>query len=214
MSQSTSALHLELFDPERPLIFEKLAVFRKLGILAEGTALMLQIGHRKSFDFDIFTSIELPENLLRKVNTMFSGSAIFSSIDTKENLTLTVDSIVLTFFYHPFPPLYPHITTSSLSLFNINDIASNKAYTIGRRPAWRDYVDLYFLLRDHTTIEKIISDTQKRFAGNFSEKLFLEQLTFFDDLEERTMNLIGKTITENNIKSLLIEKAKEYLHKI
>lgn len=175
---------------------------------------MLQIGHRKSFDFDMFTSAELPENLLRKVNETFSGSSIFSSIDTKENLTLTIDNIILTFFHHPFPPLYPLISTSSLSLFNISDIASNKAYTIGRRPAWRDYVDLYFLLRDQTTIEKIIPDTQKRFGGNFSEKLFLEQLTFFDDLEDHTMDLVDKTITEAKIKSLLIEKTKEYLHKV
>lgn len=214
MNQPISPLHLELLDPKRQLIFKKLAAFRELGTLAGGTALMLQIGHRRSFDFDMFLNSELPENLLRKVNNVFPGSLIIPSVDTKENLTLTVDGVVLTFFDHPFTPLYPLIPTESLFLFNKKDIASNKAYTIGRRPAWRDYVDLYFLLRDHTTIEKIISDAQKRFAGNFSGKLFLEQLTFFDDLEEHTMDLIDKTITETTIKSLLEEKTKEYLRKI
>jgi len=43
----------------------------------------------------------------------------------------------------------------------MNDIAADKAFTVGRRGAFRDYVDLYFLLKDKTTLPKIISDAQK-----------------------------------------------------
>ena len=41
------------------LIFEKLVKFKKPGYLAGGTALALQLGHRVSYDFDIFCGKEV-----------------------------------------------------------------------------------------------------------------------------------------------------------
>ena len=40
--------------------------------------------------------------------------------------------------------MFKPIKTDSMDLMDIKDIATNKAYTIGRRPKWRDYVDIYF----------------------------------------------------------------------
>lgn len=211
MNPSILHLHQELLNPKRQEIFKKLAAFKDLGILAGGTALMLQIGHRKSFDFDIFLDQELPENLLSKVNRVFTGSVLIPSINNKENLTLTIDNVVVTFFSYPFAPLHPLVLTQSLPLFSVADIASNKAYTIGRRPAWRDYVDIYFLLRDHANLQKIIADASARFAGNFAQKLFLEQLTYFDDISAYTVELVDKSITEDQIKKFLEVKVREYL---
>ena len=39
------------------------------------------------------------------------------------------------------------VKTSSLPLFDKRDIAADKAYTVGRRPAWRDYVDFFSCLK-------------------------------------------------------------------
>lgn len=214
MNLPISPLHQELLDPKRQEIFKKLVTFRDFGILAGGTALMLQIGHRRSFDFDIFLNQELPENLLSKVNKVFASSLIIPSVNTRENLTLTIDSVVVTFFNYPFAPLHPVISTQSLSLFSVADIASNKAHTIGRRPAWRDYVDIYFLLRDHTNLSKVISDASARFAGNFAEKLFLEQLTYFDDISSYTMELVDKSVTEDQIKKFLETCVRKYLREM
>ena len=51
-----STLRHEIFDPDRTEIFQKLKPFNRIGVLAGGSALALQLGHRKSFDFDIFIS--------------------------------------------------------------------------------------------------------------------------------------------------------------
>ena len=42
-----------------------------------------------------------------------------------------------------------------MPLFNIYDLASNKAYSMGHRPAWRDYVDIFFILKKGTRLETI-----------------------------------------------------------
>lgn len=90
-------------------------------------------------------------------------------------------------------------------------IAANKAYKIQRGATWRDYVDLFFLLKKNfTTLEKVIADANKRFAGEFNEKLFLEQLVYFDDLEVVFTKFLQEKYTENQIKKFLIKTVKNY----
>jgi len=44
------------------------------------------------------------------------------------------------------------------------DLASNKVHTIGRRGEWKDYVDLFFLLKQgRLNIQRMIKETEKRF---------------------------------------------------
>ena len=45
-----------------------------------------------------------------------------------------------------------------------------KAYALGRRSKWKDYVDLYFLLLDHFTIVDISAVATQIFGDLYSEK--------------------------------------------
>ena len=62
-------------------------------------------------------------------------------------------------------------------------VAITKAYALNRRNSWRDYVDLYFVIRDkHASLKQIIAAAGKVYGGAFSEKLFLAQLLYTDDI--------------------------------
>ncbi|MBI3558898.1 hypothetical protein HY085_00720 [Candidatus Gottesmanbacteria bacterium] len=92
------------------------------------------------------------------------------------------------------------------------DIAINKAYTIGRRATWRDYVDMFFMLKLEVAIlPQIIAWGKKKFSGEFVETLFLEQLVYFNDLEIVPIEYLSEKPTEKAIKKFLEEKVKEYL---
>ena len=44
----------------------------------------------------------------------------------------------------------------SVKILPVKEIAAMKAYTLGRRGTFKDYVDLYFILKDgHATLEEI-----------------------------------------------------------
>jgi hypothetical protein len=62
-------------------------------------------------------------------------------------------------------------------------LAAMKAYALGRRSKWKDYVDLYFLLTKHFSIAEISAKASSIFGELFSEKLFRAQLSFFDDID-------------------------------
>lgn len=197
-----SKLYFDILDKQRLIVFNKLKnICQKNWNLGGGTAIALQINHRKSYDFDIFLPVEIPFNLLTQINQHFYGHTIRPTVDTKQELSLFLDEkIKITFFYFPFPHLHSTVKTSSIDLFSVSDLASNKAYVIGRRGEWKDYVDLYFLLKNkNIKVDQLLKETKKRFKGNFDEKLFWEQLIYWNDLKDFSIEYVTKKIPKSKI---------------
>lgn len=72
---------------------------------------------------------------------------------------------------------------NGLTLFSVKDIAIKKAYTIGRGGEYRDYFDLYAILKEkYIGLAEVISTAKKIYGSVFEEKLFLQQLVYLDDL--------------------------------
>lgn len=86
------------------------------------------------------------------------------------------------------------------------DLAAMKAYALGRRSKWKDYVDLYFLLNDKFTLGEISNRATEIYGDLFSDKLFRSQLSYFEDVDysEEVDYLIPTPPTEEEIKNRLI----------
>jgi hypothetical protein len=180
-----SDLYTEILDEPRLKIWKKLSTLPISGVLGGGTAIALQLGHRVSYDFDIFLDSPVPKSLLQKIKGIFSDFNIQLQIDSSDELSILISGVKLTFLYYPFPPLFPKIPTDSIPLFDLRDSAADKAYTIGRRGAWRDYFDLYSLCTEaKLSLEEIIKDAENKFGTLFNAKLLLEQLTYTDDITD------------------------------
>ncbi|MDO8570423.1 MAG: nucleotidyl transferase AbiEii/AbiGii toxin family protein [Candidatus Daviesbacteria bacterium] len=183
MNKNTLNLHLEILDSARGNLLQALIPLITGFILGGGTALALQIAHRQSFDFDFFSISPIPKKLLEKLSSKLKIKNI--AIDTKDELTFfTEDNIKVTFLYYPFKPYNQIIKSENgLAIFPISEIALQKAYTIGRRGEYRDYFDLYFILKNnYLNLKQIISEAKKVYGSIFDEKIFLEQLVYFGDL--------------------------------
>lgn len=203
----------QIFDPKRKEIFQELSKFKKMAALGGGTAIALQLGHRKSYDFDLFTKQLISSTVKQEILTTFGKEKIQVLNDTSHEFTFFAQSQVkITFLHFPFSPLHPLIIDLPLPLFDLRDLASNKAYLLGRRPAYRDYIDIYFLLKHGLSLKQIVKETQKRFEGGFSEKLFLEQLTYFDDLDNFEIKFMGEEKpTPPEVKNFLEKKVRSEL---
>lgn len=183
MNKNILRLHLDILDNTRKEVLQELFPFSKGFVLGGGTALALQLAHRKSFDFDFFSISPIPKKLLEKISQSLEIKNI--AVDTLDELTFfTEDGIKITFLHYPFRSCYKNLEfEDSLSLFSVPEIAIQKAYTIGRRGEYRDYFDLYTILKNkHTTLRQIIIGAKKVYGNIFDEKIFLEQLVYFKDL--------------------------------
>jgi hypothetical protein len=72
-----SKIHLDILDEERQLVFRELSSFKTFGYLGGGTALSLQIRHRKSFDFDVFVDKPISTILRAKIREVFGDTTYY-----------------------------------------------------------------------------------------------------------------------------------------
>jgi len=214
MKSIMSKIYLEILDKERLVIFNKLKAFENEGYLAGGTALAFQLNHRISEDFDIFINREIDNRLRLKVKEIFGDVAFY--INTADQISfITKNGIKVTFLWYYFKSLNPLLPSPSLSLASVDDIALDKAITIGRRAVWRDYVDVFYLLKNkHVDLESIVKMAGEKFGGEFVSTQFLEQLRYFDDVKTVPIEYIEKKYADDEIKSYLQQAVEDYLKKI
>ena len=79
-----------------------------------------------------------------------------------------------------------------------------KAFALGRRAKWKDYVDLYWLLKSHCTLGGICKRAQELFGNLFSEKLFRQQLCYFKDIDfSEEVQYVQPPVSQSTIQHFL-----------
>jgi len=85
------------------------------------------------------------------------------------------------------------------------DLAAMKAYALGRRAKWKDYVDLYFIIKSYYTVDQISKRAEDIFGELFSEKLFRAQLSFHKDIDySEPIDYITEPVDDDEIKNFLV----------
>jgi hypothetical protein len=81
-------------------------------------------------------------------------------------------------------------------------LAAMKAFALGQRAKWKDYVDLYFIIREYYSISKISKRAEQLFGGGFNEKLLRVQLSYFEDVsyEEKIEYMKGFEVSDAVVK--------------
>ena len=209
-----SKLHFELLNKNQIRVLEILKNFSRYGTLGGGTALMLQLSHRKSYDLDVFLPKLISKKFLYKVKKHFEKIEIITDTGEEFSFISIPHKVKVSFIYYPFPPLYKTISTPYFGFFSWKEISLDKAYAIGRRGEWRDYVDLYFVMKNGFPLRSIVKGAQKKFGDSFSGKLFLSQLTYFGDLRDFTVDFISKKHSSKEIKDFLAREVEDYKKEI
>lgn len=88
-----------------------------------------------------------------------------------------------------------------------------KLIAVIQRPAKRDYIDVFFLLRLFS-LGEIFSLAGKKYP-NFNEYLALRALSFYDDVEnekteERGIRILDKSFSWQKAKEEIFEEVKKY----
>jgi hypothetical protein len=202
--------HKEILTDSQIKLLPVLKLFSDRFALVGGTAIALQIGHRRSIDFDMFIGKRF-NNLA--VEKKFRASAEIDKIIVSrlDELTFLAQGVKFTFFNYPYAIGYPLIFDSSIKMPDLLTLAAMKAFALGMRAKWKDYVDLYFIMRDFHGISEIIKKGEEIFAGEFNAKIFRVQLGYFADVryDEKIEFIPGFEVPDEEIKQALTEHSLE-----
>jgi len=206
-------MHTGILTEKQNELLPWLKVFKRKFYLVGGTAIALHLGHRRSIDFDLFCKTDVIKKDIRKKLVTFPFKIVKLSEDT-DQIHFVINDIKITFFNYPYEIEHPVSLGQYISLPTLLSLASMKAYALGRRAKWKDYVDLYFILKNHYSIDEISKEAIKNFGNFYSEKLFREQLAFHKDINytEQVEYLIDPP-KEDEIRKFLIEKSVDFFQK-
>jgi len=200
-------MHYQILTKEQNELLPYINKFSRTFYLVGGTAIALHIGHRRSVDFDLFTQSELRKSEINKklADFPFKKVRLFEDID---QLHIIINGIKITFFSFPYMIDHPVKLRQNILSPTLLTLSSMKAFALGRRAKWKDYVDLYFILRDYYSIREINEEAEKNFGEFFSEKLFREQLAFHKDIDySESVEFLLPAPSGDEIRQFLIEKA-------
>jgi len=199
-------MHTEALTEEGLKLFPALRAFDDF-YLAGGTALALQIGHRVSVDFDLFSENAIDRALLSKVKRVFTGRRVQTAVNNPDELTAFVDDVKITFLTYPFQLIEPLVAAEGVPMLSVKEIGATKAYTIGRRGTYKDYVDLYFIIAEnHASLEDIIRMAELKFGTEFNSRLFTEQLLFMEDVHDYGIDFLKVPVTPEGITAFFKDK--------
>ena len=180
-------------------------------VLAGGTALALQVGHRVSVDFDFFTNDEFdPAAILRAVQ---ATSAEVQSLKLEAGtVVMIVDGVKVSLFQYPYPFAEPMELFNGTKVAGIVDITGMKLIAIMQRGARRDFVDLYAVLRT-TPFRVVAHNAIQRFGPTLIEPVIIgKALVWFADADEQPDPVyLGKPLQWSAIKRFFRSSVSQFV---
>ena len=203
-------MYEEALTEEGKEIFPRLAKFRDF-YLVGGTALALQIGHRRSIDFDLFTRERLSDRLLQQVKRVFAGLSVVMTYRVPGQLNVEIEGIKTTFFQFEYPVMEKLVEYQGVSIATVKEIAAMKALAIGKRMSYKDYVDWFFLLKeDRIKLPEVINLAEKKYSGDFNDRLFLGQLALVREVRQVPIDFLRESVEQEDIQNFLEEQVRNF----
>ena len=202
-------LHYETISPGTLELLRKIQSLEmfKDARLAGGTALALQLGHRKSIDLDFFGQVDASLQEIVLELSEFATAAPLS--ESRMMRFLIVDGVKVDVVNYPYSWIDCTIIEDGVTLAGIKDIAAMKLSAITNRGTKKDFVDFYFLLKYFS-----FGDLIDLFVQKYSDaQLFttLKSLTYFDDAEKDPMPMMMSPLKWEDVKMQIVAEVGNYL---
>jgi hypothetical protein len=203
--------YLEVFSPKTRKALNLLSKERwlknSLWYLAGGTALALQVGHRRSFDLDFF----LPNDDFRLTSVLkhFKSPNWKTNIAKEGTIYGEFFDIKISFIAYPFF-IFKHkpIWYENIRILTPRDIAVMKIIAISQRGRKRDFFDLYWCVKNLEPLKQLVQRLKIQYptvAHNYYH--ILKSLAYFADAEADPMPKIFFDATWNGVKKFFQKEA-------
>lgn len=165
--------------------------------LVGGTAIALQLGHRKSIDLDLFTEEFFDNSTL--LGILAANFEISVELEEPNMLITTIEGIKVDFVKMGYPILFPSLLIEGVRLLDQRDIAAMKLKAIAQRGSKKDFFDIHFLL-DQMSLETMISMFKQKFQMHEVFHI-VKSLTYFEDAEQSANPVVfDKSVTWQKVK--------------
>ena len=177
---------LETLPEAQRFLWPQLSVLGPDFVLYGGTALSLQVGGRKSVDFDFFTPNPVDNNHLAVSLPFLKGARLRQQAANTATFAVgREDDIVAISFFGglDFGRVGEPVRFSDNGVYaaGLMDLAAQKMRVIQQRAEAKDYMDIHTLLSAGITLELALGAASALFPG-FNPTITLKALSYFKDV--------------------------------
>lgn len=202
-------MHKEVLDPKTEKILDTLGSVEQLRqfYLAGGTGIALHLGHRRSIDLDFFTPQEFDGEALKTALSKVGRLRIL--YENHHTLEVSLNDVKISLFFYPYRLIFPTSNFGNINVADLRDIAPMKLTAISQRGSKKDFVDLYFLLKNYS-LPELLDFFERRFRGvEYSTMHLLKSLSYFDDAEDEPMPSMIRGMDWGEIKEAILAESKK-----
>jgi predicted nucleotidyltransferase component of viral defense system len=203
-------LHFEILPEEQLKLFKLLSeeLFIREFYLAGGTCLALYLGHRQSYDFDFFIPADF--NTSQIINILTGIGRYERDNEEKNTINGMLNSVRVSFFGYKYDMIEDFGSYRGIRLAGIRDIAAMKLEAIAGRGSKKDFVDMYFLLKQFSLKEIFSFHALKYGVGLNNQYHHLKSLVYFADADAEAMPLMTQPLEWGRIKNQIISCTKQF----
>lgn len=148
-------------------------------ILVGGTALALQIGHRKSIDLDFFSENNFNENELSEY--LQTSNHFKLDFLSKSTLKGEINGVKVDLIKHGYPQVNPPVLFEGIRMASIEDIAAMKLNAIiGNDTRLKDFVDISYSSSSICLNDMVAAFDKKYLVRN--PVMAVKALSYFKDI--------------------------------
>lgn len=202
-------LHYETIEPSTLELLkriQKLEIFRDLRLVG-GTSLALQYGHRRSIDIDLFGKLDANEFEISEELKSLGEVRLLQK--TKLTFIYLINGIKTDIISFSYDWLEDTLMSDGIRLAGKKDIAAMKLAAVTGRGTRKDFIDIWFLLKEFSLKQMIHFYSTKYPDG--AEFLVLKSLGYFGDAEKDPMPDMLDDVTWDKIKTGIKDSLQEYL---
>lgn len=178
-------LHLAAVEPATLELLKKLQSLPELRNtrLVGGTALALQLGHRKSIDLDFFGVVDCEAEAL--VDAIKEVGSLRILKDTPNIHIYLIDGVKVDIVNYKYAWLDEPVVMQDIRMASFRDIAAMKVTAVVGRGTKKDFIDIAFLLRLFSLNEILGFYSTKYNDG--SVFMAMKSMVYFEDAEKDPM---------------------------
>lgn len=175
--------------------------------LADGTALSLYMGHRKSIGLDLFSQCSFDnERLAHFLHANYDFVTGYMAPDTLKG---TIGSVKVDCIAYPYRLLEPVNDADGVRLYGVSDIVAMKLSAIvGNGTRLKDFIDVAYL-STRMSLYAMLQCYERKYEG-LNALNPLKALTYFDDIDfNETIVMTGRRYNWEGISHRLESMARD-----
>jgi hypothetical protein len=176
--------------------------------LAGGTALALQLGHRRSIDLDFFSETdEVRPEMHRQALRVLESFAPTIVEQAWGNLLLLVQNLHVGFFGYGYALVAAPSLAEGVPMASVTDIGLMKLDALATRASRKDFYDLYAIAQRVPFRDLLdLAPTKYPLVRDF-EALVVRYMAYFDRAEQEEPPLMLEAVDWSTVKEFFREQA-------